>query len=673
MLRVTMLVVALLAVGCKKRDHAKEEAKKVTTSSTEDATQDLVDEDYRFRLRWPGKGWKVLREADARHLSADAIGGLSSGNTNAIVIVEQVPGAELERFADVVIDNMPLENKQIDRAPTKVSGIDALRVQIEGSLNDLRVRFRGVILLHQDHAYQVLAFSPVGLGNDAELDRAVAAFSIEPGDVKGRAVTTVVGDQVGIGWRIEGGVFESGASRLRVKPAEGWGLVVAGELHKMHADAEVGLAGTTLGAYCVVISEPVSGADPKAYVAGRLDEALSTLTRVDGPVRAKLIGHDVELVRARLEGGMPFEYLIGVLVDGTRGYQFIGWYPASQADRGESLVLAAFAGMELMSADETQQVARVIAGQPDHQNSVGATYALRGGTFHDFANRVRWRKPAGFWKISAGQDARALNADAQLGAVNVVTGVQTQLVIEPAAHWNNESYLEAVENQLTSAGFVAKRRAAAKVSGKPARMVEGRIEGIGLPLRYRATAAVIGGLAIQVQIWAAEGAWPDDATVESIASSLEVAPTMQAIEDSRSFRDHRLGFELALSRAWRRKDMTPEPMRAVASMHQWSSRNDLVLVIAFYTFEQRDDAWMLDLIEQLLRENVAKHGIGKPTTGTGTLAGREARQLTWRARDGRIDALLIKRDATFYAIVSVDARNTSTTIDLASTSFSLLD
>ena len=126
---------------------------------------------------------------------------------------------------------------------------------------------------------------------------------------------------------------------------------------------------------------------------------------------------------------------------------------------------------------------------------------------------------------------------------------------------------------------------------------------------------------------------------------------------------------------WKRgNDEIPEAMRAIASLNAWSADGDHVMVVASYTFEQRDEAWLLDLIEQMLRQHFGGTGLGKAETSEATLAGRSARRLTWRGFvRGRIDALLIKRDSTFYAVVTIDKGGTTKTYDLARDTFSLLD
>ncbi len=671
-----VVLSVLLAAGCKRTTSGEQEAKKVTPTSTDDATKDLADEDYRFRLTWPGTGWKLLREKDARHLNPDAVAGLTHGNgVNSIVIVEHLPGAELVAYTDAIIEGMALEDKVVvERASTKVSGIDAFRIRVTGKINDLPIEFRGVLLLHQEHAYQMLAFVPGSMGSQGDLDKAVAAFSIEPGAVKAREVSTAVDDQVGVGWRIAKGVFESAASRLRVRPTVGWRLLVGDELQKMNADADVGISAATVGAYVTVISEPITGGDVKSYIAGRIEAVMSTLTRVDKPAEVKIIGTDVALVRGKREGGMPLEYLIAVLVDRGRGYQFIAWYPAAKRDAAEPIVLAALGSFELLSSADLTKLTAELTATPDRQNFVGSTYALRAGTYLDFDKQLRWRMPRGFWKFLVGQEARASNADALLGAQDDVSGLQMELIVEPAASFTAASYYSAVEKQLTGAGVVIDRRGDTTLGSSKARLLEGKLASAGLALRYRSTAALINGLAIQLSMWGAEAVWPDDATVTSVSSGIELVPSLVEIEATGAqFKDHRLGYALGLPPSWRHEDATPAAMKAVASMHQWKSGSDQILVVAVYTLEQKDDAWLIDLLEQTMRQKVAMVAAAAPQAGTARLAGRDARHLIWSAPGTRVDLMMVKRDATFYGVLAINSDGSKSTFEAARNAFALLD
>lgn len=668
MIRALPLLIALVA-ACKGKAAPTPEDKKVTVTSTDDATEAIVDEEFRFQLAWPGDGWKLLREADARHLAPDAVAALSKGAVHAIVIVEHAPGMALDGFADLVIENVAVEDKQVERTASDLAGTPAVRVDVTGTLNDMPIRFRGLILLHQDHAYQVMAFGPADVAA-AELDAAIGAFSILPGPVTGRAQAVAVRDQVGVGWRVDQGVFESAVSRVRVAPPEGWRLLVGPELYRTNPDAEVGLAAEGTSAYVAVISEPIAAADLERYRRDRLAQLHTDAEAAEPPWTARTFGREVTFARARTTGGAAFEYLLGVLHDGHRAHQVLAWYPTSLRDTVEPLLGAAVGAIAPLDDAGHRALLDALATARDGQNDVGASHALRGGVYLDFAHGLRWKKPSGFWRVAVGQDARAENQDATLAADEVLHGLQSQIFVEPAAGFTTESLHEIAVGGLASQGFVAERSGAATIGGHPARFTEGRLSAGELSLRYRTTSAVIGDRAVQVGVWTTVD-WPAPAIVEAPADAVELLP-LAVVEEGPPYRDHRLGFEMRMPGAWTRSDVTPSNMSAVATMQRWARGRAEVLVAAVFAFEQTDETWMLDMIEQILRTDAAKMTAAKPTSEPHQVAGLPGRHVVWQLGLGRADAYLVQRDATFYLVMAVDPTGDRAADQLARDGFSLL-
>ncbi len=81
----------------KEREHRDEEStRKLTSDSTHDATEDLVDDDFKIRVNWPGAGFKVMAEEDARRIVPEAIGGVigtgGAARCSLAVTAEHLPG-----------------------------------------------------------------------------------------------------------------------------------------------------------------------------------------------------------------------------------------------------------------------------------------------------------------------------------------------------------------------------------------------------------------------------------------------------------------------------------------------------------------------------------------------------------------------------------------------------
>src|SRR6266545_3097739 len=147
----------LAAAACRNR----EEPARVTVSSPADAHEAIVDQEYRFRWNWPGSGWKLLREADARKVAPDAIAAAVSADQIWLsLIVESAPGLELESYARMVIAAMTLADKETERFERiQFAGQPAVRTMVRGTMQATRLVFSHIIFLHDGFAYQLVGWS----------------------------------------------------------------------------------------------------------------------------------------------------------------------------------------------------------------------------------------------------------------------------------------------------------------------------------------------------------------------------------------------------------------------------------------------------------------------------------------------------------------------------------
>lgn len=364
-----------------------------------------------------------------------------------------------------------------------------------------------------------------------------------------------------------------------------------------------------------------------------------------------------------------YELVHGVAVDRDRAFQVIGWYPAAIRDRADPALRAALGALEPVDDATVAAVAAALEGAPDPQNQIGEGHALRAGTYHDFVHHIRWRKPPGFWRIAVGHAARLGNADAQLSAQELRTGLFAQLIIEPAAEWDEASFHRAIVDNLVASGFRTAREGTARMAGAAARFTEGDLSVDAMSLRYRVTTAIVGDVAVQAATWSVPAAWPGDEAVDAVAAGVEAAPEPE-IDDGRTYRDRRLGFAMSLPSGWARTDMTPPELRALGTVQQWRSGFDVVLVVAVFALDQADDDWMLDLLEQKMHDVGAEMQSGPSKTSTGELADRPARVIRW---GDRATVSWIHRDDTYYAVIAAASSDGGKLAGIAADSFSLLD
>lgn len=648
-----------LAAGCRKSQDDK-----VTAGSTDSAVEPLVDEDYRFRIAWPGDGWKLMREHDVRQLVPDAMAGaFSQQQAWGAVIVERFPGAELDAMARLVIDSMPLEERVIEREERiTFQGEQARRVTLTGRINDIHARYIVILLLHQDHVYQLIGWGPQdALSPDgAQLQPFFDAFSLLEGEVTGRDEATGVTDARGPGWRLQQGVFLSAVSRLRIAPPPGWRVAIGSELQRMNADAEVGLVARNPERYLIVIAEPMSSLDEQSILRMTRDNLSASFgsSSEEAPVRLSVAGEERALSRLRGESP-PMEFLYTVLHRAGIAYQVMAWYPTALGESAIGRVAEGLAAIELLDDEAAAAAQQELAAEPDHQNAVGADHALRRGLYRDFQGKWTWRKPAGFWRIQAGQAgqaARAVNADASLYAHEPAQGLHLMAIAEDASGTDLASYVAAARGAMAlNLGTAPSEPVPLRLGAVDALAFDIRAATEPLPLHYRVVGAVHDGTALQILLWGdAAHTKQHQATMAAAIDGFRFEPGLAPVtRDGSVYRDWQMGFAFELGPdAWETKDDTPAAIAGIARMITWRRGSDSMMVWSLYNPEtERDSGWFFDFLEQRLREAFGKLTIGEPTRKDITVAGAPGRSLVWTSLSGRIHAYLVRRDQMTYALV----------------------
>lgn len=641
----TCLLLAML--GCRDRVDAADEARKVRPGSTDDATSPLVDEGFRFRLAWPGAGWKVLRAADARRLNRDAVAGLMHKDVVAIVIVEPLPGLEREGYTQLVIDNLALADKRSSVEVRAVDGHDESRIVVTGTQDGRPTTVRGRLFAYQGHGYQILTIQLGDAPPAAIAGRAIDAFSLIDGPVTGHLDATATGDLDGLGWRLRGDRLEHGPAAMRVTVPDGWQVIPDGDLGQMNHDAALGLRAPRDSMYLTVISEPVHGVKAAEYLASRR-AALGEIWTADGDPAPMTVGRaPIEMHRVRGEIGFAAEMLWGAVVVGSRGYQLSIWYPRATGAQLRPRVPALLAAIEFLDERTTAALTAELAAVPPRAVAVGADFALRGGTYHDFTHRLRWHQPRGLWRVTVGDDARAINSAIQLQAEDTIGGTYAQLIAEA---WTGDlAGLEtAVRASLTSP---ITAHGATTVRGRPARYLEWLVDTGGMRLRMRDTLVVADGRSVQVMTWALADAWPSAAALTEIVDGLELLDALPETEPGTPYRDHRYGFEVTLPAGW-----TANEQGSVRSpngvVRRWSRGVSELLVLANYA-PNSDDEFMIEMAEQNFRQHMATLVDVAPKREAIELAGRPGTRLTWSSARGRAELQLVRRGDLMYGVLAV--------------------
>jgi hypothetical protein len=636
------LLFALALIAC--RPSSDGDPTKVTVESKEDATEAIVDDNYRFKLAWPGKGWKLMRQHDISKMSADAVAGAMFGQSRiGIVIVEHVPGMTLDGFTDLIVQTQDLADKQVEkRERTKLHGIDANRIVTTGSIESTAFRYHGITFLHQGYGYQLLAFgerndvSPAG----GEVQPFFDAFSIVPGKVSGRAAKPIVTAANGPGWRVTDGVFES-VTGVRVRPKEPWRLLVGNDLTRANTDAEIGISHSNPDVYAVVL---VERAPPAAHRQALLARMRANLVGTVGkPWSGTFANQPIELARITREDGFAFEYLHGMRIEGDRVVQVLLWYPSGDRERAAKVIPGGLASFELMPDKETTALATALERAPDTQAAVGPRYALRDGVYRNFIRRWQWTKPHASWRATAGDAARArTGTDAELFLLdprrNLTGFVFSDSNVDASYH---ASAVDAVPGKKSKPSTVQLGDQSWQVS-----TIDSSED--WLHTRHRVATATNGNLGLRVTI----SGLPTDlerhgAAVDAVIAGFRFDDRPMIENTGGEYRDHRFGFALKTPGGWTFADQFPAQNND-RTFVTWTRGLDQIVGVAAAALPIADEKWALDFLEQLMRDSASGFAIGSATRSDAMLAGHRARRLRW----AKLDVYVLLRNGLVYALIT---------------------
>jgi hypothetical protein len=612
------------------------------------------DADYRFRITSPGSDWRLLPELEARKLVPDAIAGLTDlKGANFVVIAEEAPGANLDAYARVLRENMPVENADFGEVETVTfQSHPARRWNVRGKMNGLDVRFRNLLVARGDFLFQILGFQ-VG-SSTRDLDTLAANIVLTPGPIRPRRLARATHDVRGVGWRIQGGVYQDAANGVEVRPPEGWRLVVGTELNVMNDSACVGLISADPDAYVILIVERARGVDREAFLAKlRANVAESSGGSPTGSAVPDVVGGREFAMRThRVSRGASVLLHHGARIDGDRAVQVQAWHVEGVAARVRPRLVAAYAAIRFLDEPSRAALAKDLLAAEDPQDLVGPGYSLRRGVLQDFEHRFTWTKPAGFWEVTAGQEARAGNPDTTVSLAEVSLGLQGQVIAEE---------MEGV-GPLEFHNFLLERLEPKDPLPEPTRLdldgtealfTEVRPGILDLPMRYAVTSVVKEGRAYQLLFWGLEG------NVETTRPNLLAAvrafrfPPGLVTKERRAdvFVDHRLGWRLRrpAGPGWRFTDATPPGIAAAGTVVVYEGPGSVVGGAFSLQTEEQDERFIRDMILNLVRQRGTENA-AEASESNATLAGLPARRIALSGTKPMV-VLLAQRGRRFYLLV----------------------
>lgn len=624
----------------------------------------VTDEDYRFRLAPPGGGWRVFGEKEARRVVPDAVaGGVHDRGFFGAVIVEGAPGVELKPMAELVLENLPIEGKVVDDfSSVTFCGRPAIRFKVHGLINGVEFAYQSILFLNEGHLYQVINWGLRERVRPGSFDPFTGAFSLLPGAVTGRSARQMASDSHGVGWRLKDGAFESAALRIAIRPPEGWRIAIGQELDGMNTDAEVGLCCAAPEIYLVVLPEIAVGVDQDAFIARAVADVGDESIKESGPPRKmQVAGHQVEVRRFTSQGAQSFDFHKCAFFVGDTCIQVLAWYRTGFREQAEKRLPEAFGAIRTLSVEEAGAVQAELLAGPDPENRVGAEYSLRRGVYRNFEYGLSWTKPAGFWRVKVGDEARVENEDATLMLEEPSLGLHGVLIVEDIGELDGPTYHELVVGGMVGeerAAAVAARARKVTLGGVPALQSTETVDFSGIEISCHMTSLVRNGLGIQFLMSGVPANMAAAADqVEAAFKGLTINSRMEAVtRKGDTVRDLRLGFWLrSPGPTWRFLDVTPESIQPMASVCEWKfGKSEFVCLALCALREGGDAAWFEQFLAQaFLQQFKLRLGVdGEPTRGKGRLGDLEATLLRWKGVRGSAEVLWCRRDNTFYAVIT---------------------
>ncbi|MDC0675707.1 hypothetical protein [Nannocystis radixulma] len=641
-----LVALALLAGGPACKDPQQPEP--AASAAREPVPAALLDEHFRFRIDWPGAGWTLLSRDEARLLAPSAVAGARhASGVSAIVLVKFAPGLTVDAYAETLLPTLLDGSVELEsREVVTFAGEDARRIVYVGEKDGVTYRWIYTGFVRQEHAYCIYGSGLAHAVSLAALEPLLRAFSLLPGEITAPPVAATA-DQRGPGWRVRGGVFESAVSGLRVAPPPGWRLLVGDELKRMNPDAEVGLQKEALGAHLVVVPERFRGdaATYRTRIHGLwMDERRASLL---DQWTVELAGEPVALLRVADD---RLEYAVGTRVADGFGLQFAASYPPATGEASRAGLDEAFTAVALAEPAARAALGEELAALGDPQSDIGPQHSLRGGVFRDFAARVVWRAPPGFWRLIARDDPESSDREV-LEFEHPASGLWGGLVVaerpgvDPDA-WHAE--------RVAARGGVATRLKGLALGRGAARFARVTIAHGGIEVVYTIATAVHGDTAIELSAQAfASELGQVEAELRQVFAGLELAPALpMSRQDGGEHVDERRGFALRVPAGWELAEEKFGDGGDGVDMAQWRRGFQTFLVMVLDSGQSPLTAEYGRKVSVQSMRKLFSQDAGEPRESAATLAGAPAERLSWTGGLGRVELVTATFAERIYLIVA---------------------
>ncbi len=666
-LKTHLALCALIAcTGCKPNSNTKNRASKFSKENlvaTEVPDDAIVDKDYCFRIEPMGQKWRLMPESEIVRITPDAVAGATSvEGIFGVVIVEHFPDTDLESYVDLLKSNVsvvptettPLESLEYQSKPAMKYGYSAV-------INGLDLKFENLVFFHQGFGYQILTWGMKQRYTASRSNQFREAFRLTEGTVKVRSKTIPIKDYVGVGRRVTDGRFESAIYKFGCKPPQGWQLLVGASLRELDPTAEIGLMNAEAGTYAIVIPEYIVGLNPESHrsvmtsaIEANLGIGAGGGQRTD-PIELKVGPHPTKFQSYQSE---QFRYYFGVHMSEDCSYRILAWHLDSSKNAPRKELAKVLESIDFMNDEQASQIEMELASLPDPENKIGPTFSLRSGVYRDFEHGIVWKKPQGLWRVSTGDEAKAMNQDTLFMAESAKSGLFVQLIVEDAEGWDPKTYHDAAMSIIFGDGNAVYGASGKtlELNGTTAIVSEATQLPVESGFRYRLATTIVDNRAFQMIVFGVPANFEKASkqayqAIEAFSfPGATMVPTEAALP---TFRDNRTGFAITVpGSGWSLKQNIQPALEPIGTTIQFTRNNQEILVMALTMLEPGQDiSWASDTMTNVISANLSRMIDSKPKTTQKSFAGIQWQMQSWQKRRDTVHLLVGVRHRTVYTLV----------------------
>ncbi|MBL8742602.1 MAG: hypothetical protein JNK04_15955 [Myxococcales bacterium] len=621
---------------------------RLTESSTADATADLVDADFLFTLKWPGTGFKLAGEADARRLGSDAVAmAMHERGCSISVIAEHIPGATAEEVARQLIDGTSALKKteQVFETST-LHGFPAHHYKMTGEMAGVPFDFDNIVVARGEWFFQVLRTRPAMSPSACDIPpETIVTF--QEGTIKGRTPVVLPTEENRPLYREKNGLFESPTFGLRLQAPPGAQLMIGDEA--VDFDPEAAVVVIDKSSSVALSTVPICG-DPAPTIQAGQNASVAAQFSLQLPERpthqVKVGDRQIELYE--MSGPPPYTTMLGSAVFGDRLLLLRATYAKRGESTGIDLVQRTAAGLAMLDQSDADAITRDLPAR-DPARVVRLGRSLRGGQYVDYEHGLRADLGDEPTQPNLDMEADGVGGKSALGIRRPRWGIDTLVLVAPPAGRDLAGEHKALAVTLLGA---TDADVTVEPGAGPKNTKIGYDSQLGVRGRVDLSTIEGGGKRVHVVTWGTKSCVERAATsTAKLVSGIKIEPgPIEEVElTPRRLKNDRFGFELLLPDGeWKQSVMTlPPAVASVMSGYELRSGGNMVAVLALHNDTTRDPDFIVALLEQLFASKIAQRREAVERSDL-RVAGVMGRRLKW---SDRISAAIVADGGTYFVVM----------------------